>query len=139
MQIIEVKMKYTTVACVALIDTDSRILLARRPEGKIMAGLWEFPGGKLHHGETPQACLVRELKEELGIDTKESCLAPFTFVSHAYDNFHLTMLLFLCRRWEGVVQPMESQEFSWVRPMQLGQFPMPKANDHIIGMLRELL
>lgn len=104
-----------------------------------MAGLWEFPGGKLHNAETPQACLVRELKEELGIDTKESCLAPFTFVSHSYEGFHLIMMLFLCRKWEGDIQPIEFQELKWVKAPQLGQFPMPKANDHIIGMLRDLL
>lgn len=132
-------MKHTNVACVALIDSDSRVLLARRPKGKSMAGLWEFPGGKLHEGETPQACLVRELKEELGINTQETCLAPFTFVSHSYEDFHLVMMLFVCRRWEGTAQALESQELKWVRTTQLSEFPMPKANDHILGMLRELL
>lgn len=104
-----------------------------------MAGKWEFPGGKVENAETPQACLIRELNEELGINTQASCLAPFTFVSHNYENFHLLMTLFLCRRWEGTPQPMESQELTWVRATQLGQYNMPKANDHLIGMLRDLL
>jgi len=113
------------VSAVALIDADDRVLLARRPEGKSMAGLWEFPGGKVQDGETPEAALIRELDEELGIDTYESCLAPIGFASHAYDDFHLLMPLFVCRVWEGTPQPREGQKLAWVRPNALREYPMP--------------
>ena len=111
------------VAACALIDIDGRVLLARRPEGKKMAGLWEFPGGKLHHGETPEAALIRELKEELGIDVSAACLAPFAFASHAYERFHLLMPLYLCRRWKGIAEPRENQTLAWVRPQQARRLP----------------
>jgi len=127
------------VAAVALIDVDGRVLLARRPEGKSMAGLWEFPGGKVQPGETPEAALVRELKEELGIDTAESCLAPFTFASHAYADFHLLMPLYLCRRWTGIPRPLEDQEVAWVRPPRLADYEMPPADKPLVAMLRDFL
>lgn len=127
------------VAAVALIDEDGRILLARRPEGKPMAGLWEFPGGKVHDGETPEACLIRELKEELGIDVSASCLGPFTFASHAYDDFHLLMPLYLCRVWEGIAKPLEGQTLKWVRPEALADYPMPPADKPLVAMLRDWL
>ena len=127
------------VAAVALIDVDGRVLIAQRPEGKSMAGLWEFPGGKVHEGETPEAALIRELHEELAIDTKESCLAPFTFASHAYDDFHLLMPLYLCRRWWGTLFPVEGQTLKWVRPNALRDFPMPPADKPLIAMLRDFL
>lgn len=131
-------MPITVVSAVVLVDVDDQILIARRPNSKSMAGLWEFPGGKLQPDETPESALVRELKEELGIDTKASCLAPFTFTSHGYDDFHLLMMLFLCRRWDGIPQALEGQELKWVNPKRLGDYPMPKANDHLIGMLRDI-
>ena len=127
------------VAAVALIDADGRVLLARRPQGKPMAGLWEFPGGKVHAGETPENALVRELKEELGIDTAESCLAPFTFASHAYAEFHLLMPLYLCRRWTGIPRPLEGQEVAWVRPARLSDYEMPPADRPLVAMLRDFL
>ena len=127
------------VSAVALVDTDGRVLLARRPPGKSMAGLWEFPGGKVEPGETPEAALIRELKEELGIDTKESCLAPFTFASHAYEKFHLLMPLYVCRRWTGTVTPQEGQELTWARPAKLGDYEMPPADKPLVAMLRDLL
>jgi len=127
------------VAACALIDTDGRILLARRPEGKPMAGLWEFPGGKLDPGETPEAALIRELREELGIDVTENCLAPFAFASHAYDGFHLLMPLFLCRRWAGQPQGREGQVLAWVRPAKLADYPMPLADKPLIPLLRDFL
>ena len=127
------------VSAVALIDTDGRVLLARRPAGKSMAGLWEFPGGKVEPGETPEAALIRELKEELGIDTKESCLAPFTFASHAYEKFHLLMPLYVCRRWTGTVTAQEGQELTWARPNKLGDYEMPPADKPLVAMLRDLL
>ena len=127
------------VAACALIDTDGRILLARRPEGKLMAGLWEFPGGKLDPGETPEAALIRELREELGIDVTENCLAPFAFASHAYDSFHLLMPLFLCRRWAGQPQGREGQVLAWVRPAKLADYPMPAADKPLIPLLRDFL
>jgi len=127
------------VAAVALFDADGRVLIAQRPEGKSMAGLWEFPGGKVEDGETPEAALIRELKEELAVDTVESCLAPFTFASHAYDDFHLLMPLFVCRKWEGRVTPMENQQIKWVMPMRLGDYPMPPADKPLIAMLRDYL
>jgi 8-oxo-dGTP diphosphatase len=127
------------VVAVALIDVDGRVLIAQRPEGKKMAGLWEFPGGKVDPGEIPEAALIRELKEELGIDTKESCLAPFTFASHCYDDFHLLMPLYLCRRWWGSIVPQEGQAVKWVRPVRLGDYPMPPADKPLIAMLRDFL
>ena len=127
------------VAACALIDTDGRILLARRPEGKKMAGLWEFPGGKLNPGETPEAALIRELKEELGIDVSAACLAPFTFASYAYDNFHLLMPLFLCRRWKGTPTGREGQTLAWVRPNKLSDYEMPPADKPLIPLLRDFL
>ncbi|GGF01092.1 NTP pyrophosphohydrolase [Aliidongia dinghuensis] len=127
------------VSAVALVDADGRVLIARRPPGKSMAGLWEFPGGKVEPGETPEAALIRELKEELGIDTKESCLAPFTFASHGYEKFHLLMPLYVCRRWTGNVTAHEGQEFAWVRPARLGDYEMPPADKPLVAMLRDLL
>lgn len=127
------------VAACALIDSDGRVLLARRPEGKKLAGLWEFPGGKLHPGETPEAALIRELAEELGIDVAASCLAPFAFASHAYDKFHLLMPLYLCRRWRGLVRPLEGQTLAWVRPARLQEFEMPPADRPLIPLLRDFL
>ncbi len=127
------------VVAVALIDDDGRVLLARRPEGKAMAGLWEFPGGKVEAGETPEAALARELDEELGIDVTENCLAPFTFASHAYDDFHLLMPLYVCRVWHGAVRPREGQETVWVRPMRLRDYPMPPADKPLVAMLQDLL
>jgi 8-oxo-dGTP diphosphatase len=127
------------VAAVALIDSDGRILLARRPPGKPMEGLWEFPGGKIHAGETPEAALIRELKEELAIDVTETCLAPFTFASHRYEKFHLLMPLYVCRRWNGVVTPQEGQETKWVRPQSLADYPMPPADKPLVAMIRDFL
>ncbi|MFN4057640.1 MAG: 8-oxo-dGTP diphosphatase MutT [Roseinatronobacter sp.] len=132
-------MKLVLVAAVALIDADGRVLLAQRPEGKSMAGLWEFPGGKVEPGETPEAALIRELHEELGIDTWSSCLAPLTFASHAYDTFHLLMPLFACRRWQGQAQPREGQVLKWVRPTDLRSYPMPPADIPLIPVLRDWL
>ncbi len=132
-------MKVVVVAAVALIDADGRVLLARRPEGKPMAGLWEFPGGKVGPGETPEAALIRELKEEISIDVTTSCLAPFTFASHGYDGFHLLMPLYVCRVWDGVVRPCEGQEIAWVRSSRLGDYPMPPADEPLVAMLRDLL
>jgi 8-oxo-dGTP diphosphatase len=129
----------TLVAACALIDADGRVLLARRPEGKKMAGLWEFPGGKLHDGETPEAALIRELKEELGIDVSAACLAPFAFASHAYERFHLLMPLYLCRRWKGTPRPRENQMLAWVRPQKLADYPMPPADKPLIPLLRDFL
>jgi len=127
------------VAAVALLDPDNRVLIAQRPEGKVMAGLWEFPGGKVHDGETPESALIRELDEELGIDTAESCLAPFTFASHRYEAFHLLMPLYLCRVWQGQVTPREGQALKWVRPMRLRDYPMPPADVPLVAMLRDFL
>ncbi len=127
------------VAACALIDVDNRVLLARRPEGKKMAGLWEFPGGKLNPGETPEQALIRELKEELGIDVTEACLAPFAFASHDYDRFHLLMPLFLCRRWKGVPTGLEDQALAWVRPNKLTDYDMPPADKPLIPLLRDFL
>ncbi|MEY8803208.1 8-oxo-dGTP diphosphatase MutT [Leisingera sp. XS_AS12] len=127
------------VSAVALIDPDGRVLLAQRPEGKSMAGLWEFPGGKIEPGETPEAALVRELQEELGIDTWASCLAPLTFASHSYETFHLLMPLFACRKWEGIPQAKEGQTLKWVRPQDLRDYPMPPADIPLIPILRDWL
>ena len=127
------------VAAAALVDADGRVLIARRPPGKAMAGLWEFPGGKLAPGETPERALIRELREELGIDTEQSCLAPLAFASHGYDDFHLLMPLYVCRVWHGTVTPGEGQELRWVRPARLGDFPMPPADAPLIATLRDLL
>ncbi len=127
------------VVAVALIDVDGRVLIAQRPEGKPMAGYWEFPGGKVGPGETPEAALIRELAEELAIDTKAACLAPFSFVSHDYGDFHLLMPLYLCRRWWGVVTPQEGQVVKWVRPMRMAEEMMLPADDPLIAMLRDYL
>ncbi|MCA3448924.1 MAG: 8-oxo-dGTP diphosphatase MutT [Rhodobacter sp.] len=132
-------MKIVLVSAVALIDADGRVLLAQRPEGRSMAGLWEFPGGKVEPGETPEAALIRELKEELGIDTWHSCLAPLTFASHAYPEFHLLMPLFACRRWQGAATPREGQTLAWVRPAALRDYPMPPADLPLIPVLRDWL
>lgn len=132
-------MKMVLVAAVALIDPDGRVLLAQRPVGKSMAGLWEFPGGKVEPDETPEACLIRELYEELGIDTWESCLAPLTFASHSYDDFHLLMPLYACRKWEGIVQGREGQALEWVAPNRLREYPMPDADVPLIPILRDWL
>jgi len=127
------------VAACALIDADGRVLLARRPEGKPLAGLWEFPGGKVHGGETPEAALIRELQEELGIEVQAPCLAPFAFASHGYEAFHLLMPLFLCRRWEGAVTPREGQALAWVRASRLADYPMPPADRPLVALLRDIL
>jgi 8-oxo-dGTP diphosphatase len=132
-------LKLVLVSAVALIDVDGRVLLAQRPAGKSMAGLWEFPGGKVEPGETPEAALIRELHEELGISTWRSCLAPLTFASHSYPDFHLLMPLFACRRWDGVVQGREGQEIAWVRPENLRNYPMPPADLPLISTLRDWL
>src|ERR1700760_1772742 len=121
-------LKLTLVVACALIDADGRVLLAQRPEGKSMAGLWEFPGGKVHEGETPEAALIRELAEELGIDVAASCLAPFTFASHSYPDFHLLMPLYLCRKWSGIVTAREGQRLAGVRPQRLAEYEMPPAD-----------
>jgi 8-oxo-dGTP diphosphatase len=126
------------VAC-ALVDTDGRVLICQRPEGKQLAGLWEFPGGKVEAGETPEDALVRELKEELGIDVKKACLAPFVFASHAYEGFHLLMPLYLCRRWDGFVQALEHPRIAWVRPDKMGDYPMPPADEPLVAYLRDFL
>lgn len=127
------------VAAIALVDSDSRILIAQRPKGKSMAGLWEFPGGKVEKGELPEEALIRECDEELGIDISASCLAPFTFASHCYDDFHLLMPLYLCRKWEGWPEGREGQELKWVRPMKLSQYEMPPADIPLVALLRDFL
>ena len=127
------------VAACALVDTDGRVLLAQRPEGKQLAGLWEFPGGKVEPGETPEQCLIRELQEEIGIETDIPCLAPLTFASHSYDDFHLLMPLFVCRRFRGIAQPKEGQALKWVRPKQMRDYPMPPADAPLIQFLIDLL
>jgi 8-oxo-dGTP diphosphatase len=131
--------KLVLVTACALIDKDGRVLIAQRPEGKSMAGLWEFPGGKMEAGETPEACLIRELEEELGVNTWASCLAPLTFASHAYDDFHLLMPLYVCRKWEGTPQGRENQALKWVRANNLRDYPMPPADVPLVAMLRDWL
>ncbi len=132
-------MKLLLVVAAALIDSDNRVLIAQRPEGKSLAGLWEFPGGKVDPGERPEGSLIRELHEELGITVKEACLAPLTFASHAYEDFHLLMPLYVCRRWEGFVQSKENQALKWVKPLDLRLFPMPPADEPLIPALIDLL
>ena len=132
-------MKIVTVAACALVDPDGRVLIAQRPEGKPMAGLWEFPGGKVEAGETPEQSLIRELEEELGIVVKEACLAPLTFASHSYPDFHLLMPLYICRRWDGLPRSLEGQALKWVRPRDLKDQPMPPADAPLIPFLLDLL
>ena len=127
------------VAACALVDADGRVLIAQRPQGKQLAGLWEFPGGKVEPGETPEECLIRELREEIGIETKIACLAPLTFASHSYDDFHLLMPLYVCRRFEGIAVPKEGQTLKWVRPRQMRDYPMPPADAPLIPFLIDLL
>ena len=127
------------VAAAALVDVDGRVLICQRPEGKQLAGLWEFPGGKLEPGETPEQCLIRELNEELGIEVKEACLAPFVFASHSYESMHLLMPLYLCRRWEGMVERREHAALAWVEPMKLASYPMPPADAPLVAYLRDFL
>jgi 8-oxo-dGTP diphosphatase len=131
--------KIVLVAACALVDADGRVLLARRPEGKPMAGLWEFPGGKVEKGERPEETLIRELEEELGIVVKEACLAPLTFASHTYPDFHLLMPLYVCRRWDGMVTAREGQGLAWVRPKRLREYPMPPADVPLVAHLTALL
>ena len=131
--------RLVVVAACALIDADGRVLIAQRPQGKSMAGLWEFPGGKVEPGEQPEQCLIRELKEELGIIVREECLAPLTFASHSYPDFHLLMPLYVCRRWEGIVTAQEQQALKWVRPGELKNYPMPPADEPLISHLTTLI
>jgi 8-oxo-dGTP diphosphatase len=132
-------MRILLVAAVALVDVDGRVLIAKRPEGKTLAGLWEFPGGKVEAHERPESALIRELKEELAIDVTEACLAPFTFASHSYEDFHLLMPLYVCRRWKGLVTAVEGQELKWVSPVKLRDYPMPPADLPLIPHLIDLL
>ncbi len=132
-------MKLLIVAAAALVDADGRVLIAQRPKGKALEGLWEFPGGKIADAERPEDALIRELREELGIAVKAPCLAPLTFASHAYDDFHLLMPLYVCRRWEGFVQPLEGQALKWVWPKDLRSYPMPPADEPLIPHLVDLL
>ena len=127
------------VVAAALIDVDGRVLICKRPQGKQLAGLWEFPGGKVEEGETPEACLVRELAEELGIEVGQACLSPFVFTSHGYDSFHLLMPLYLCRRWNGLVEAKEHEALAWVRPNRLSDYPMPPADAPLVAWLRDLV
>lgn len=127
------------VTACALVDADGRVLLSQRPEGKKLAGLWEFPGGKVEAGETPESALIRELAEELGVITKEDCLAPLTFASYGYDDFHLLMPLFICRRFEGPARGLEGQAIKWVRPRDMRQYPMPPADEPLIPHLIDLI
>lgn len=131
--------KLLLVAACALIDADGRILVAERPQGKSMAGLWEFPGGKVEDGERPEDTVIREMHEELGITIREACLSPFTFASHSYPDFHLVMPLFLCRRWEGIVIPRENQRVKWVSPRDLRKLAMPPADIPLIALLADYL
>jgi 8-oxo-dGTP diphosphatase len=132
-------MQLMLVAAVALVDADRRVLIAQRPEGKSLAGLWEFPGGKLEAGETPEAALIRELEEELGIFTKSACLAPISFASHSYETFHLLMPLYVCRKWQGTPVAREHAALKWVRPQALRDYPMPPADEPLIAALCDLL
>jgi 8-oxo-dGTP diphosphatase len=132
-------LKLLLVVAAALIDADNRVLIAQRPEGKALAGLWEFPGGKIDPAERPEEALIRELHEELGITVKEACLAPLTFASHAYPDFHLFMALYICRRWEGMVSSREGQSLKWVRPRDLRQYPMPPADEPLIPALIDIV
>jgi 8-oxo-dGTP diphosphatase len=132
-------LKLVLVAAAALIDQEGRVLLARRPEGKSMAGLWEFPGGKVEAGERPETAVIREFREELGVSIAEPCLAPFSFASHAYDDFHLLMPVFVCRRWEGTPRPREGQTLAWVYPRDMRSYPMPPADVPLVAQLRDLL
>jgi 8-oxo-dGTP diphosphatase len=132
-------LKLILVVAVALIDADGRILIAQRPAGKQLAGLWEFPGGKIEAGERPEECLIRELQEELGLEVKEACLAPLTFASHRYEDFHLLMPLYVCRRWEGLPEAKEHAALRWVLPGELRDFPMPPADEPLIPMIRDML
>jgi 8-oxo-dGTP diphosphatase len=132
-------LKTVLVAACALVDADGRVLIAERPAGKSMAGLWEFPGGKVEAGERPEESLIRELNEELGIVVNEACLAPLTFASHTYPDFHLLMPLYVCRRWEGIVTPREGQRLAWVKPNQLRNYPMPPADEPLVAHLTGLL
>jgi 8-oxo-dGTP diphosphatase len=127
------------VAACALVDIDGRVLIGKRPAGKSLAGVWEFPGGKVEVDETPEACLIRELREELGIEVTEACLAPFVFASHAYEDFHLLMPLFLCRRWTGFASAREHEALAWVRPERMDDYPMPPADKPLVAWLRDLL
>lgn len=131
--------KLVLVAAGALVDSDGRVLIAKRPEGRPMAGLWEFPGGKVEAGERPEQTVIRELKEELDVDITEACLAPLSFASHGYEDFHLLMPLFVCRRWQGMVRPLEGQEIAWVRPVRLRDYEMPPADIPLVAVLRDLL
>lgn len=132
-------LKTLLVVAVALIDVDGRVLIAQRPADKAMGGLWEFPGGKVEAGERPEQALIRELREELGIDVTEACLSPFVFASHAYETFHLLMPLYLCRRWKGVVAAREHAALAWVKPARLAEYPMPPADAPLVAWLRDLI
>lgn len=132
-------MKTILVVAAALVDSDGRVLIAQRPEGKQLAGLWEFPGGKVEPGETPETALIRELEEELGITVKQACLAPFVFASHTYETFHLLMPLYLIRRWDGEPEAREHAALKWVRPNDMGQYPMPPADDPLVAWLRDFI
>jgi 8-oxo-dGTP diphosphatase len=127
------------VAAAALVDPDNRVLLQQRPPGRSLAGLWEFPGGKVEAHEVPEGALIRELREELGIDISEACLAPFSFASHRYDDFHLLMPLYICHRWDGIAEAQGGQALVWVRPSQMKDYPMPPADAHLVAMLRDFL
>jgi len=135
----EASLPIILVSACALVDIEGRVLLAQRPQGKSMAGLWEFPGGKVEPDEAPEMALIRELKEELEIDVTASCLAPFTFASHAYEKFHLLMPLYVCRKWQGIPSPVEGQTLKWVRPARMGDYPMPPADEPLVAMLRDFL